>query len=120
LLEHLDDPRGILAVLREYLVPRGILVLETPDCSGVKTIASHSDYLKIQPLDHINGFTPATLRGIAGRLGFKPIKVPASHVIRDPMRVAKTDAKRVLHFALSESTRHYFTALMMIFDRNAY
>jgi SAM-dependent methyltransferase len=73
-LEHLDDPRSVLEALREYLVTGGILVLETPDCSGVKSIATRDDYLKIHPLEHINAFTPATLRRFAERRGFASIR----------------------------------------------
>ncbi|MBY0579691.1 MAG: class I SAM-dependent methyltransferase [Burkholderiales bacterium] len=42
-LEHLDDPRSLLEALREYLVTGGILVLETPDCSGVDGIRTRED-----------------------------------------------------------------------------
>ena len=45
-LEHLDDPAPLLQQLSGFLVDGGILVLETPDCSGVTAIASRSDYLE--------------------------------------------------------------------------
>jgi 2-polyprenyl-3-methyl-5-hydroxy-6-metoxy-1,4-benzoquinol methylase len=70
-LEHLDDPRGILEMLRGHLVPGGILVLETPDCSGVSGITTMHDYACINPLDYINGFAPATLRSSAEGSGFR-------------------------------------------------
>ncbi len=107
-LEHVDDPGGILRMLRELLIPGGILVLETPDCSGVTTLASRHDYALIHPLDHINGFTPTTLRSIAGRIGFQPIRAPLSQVTCSPARVAKTEAKRFLQFALRDTTQQYF------------
>jgi SAM-dependent methyltransferase len=107
-LEHLDDPRGILEMLRERLVPGGILVLETPDCSGVSGIVSRRDYDNIHPLEHINGFTPATLRGIAERVGFEAIRKPVSHVTANPIKVAKTEAKRAIGFALRPTTQQYF------------
>jgi hypothetical protein len=62
--------RAGLEMLRARLVPGGILVLETPDCSGITGIVSRRDYDNIHPLEHINGFTPATLRKMAERLGF--------------------------------------------------
>jgi SAM-dependent methyltransferase len=107
-LEHVDHPRAILEMLRGRLVPGGILVLETPDCSGIANIVSRQDYYNIHPLDHINGFTPATLRGIAERVGFHSIAKPVSHVTANPLRVAKTEAKRALSFALGPTTQQYF------------
>ncbi len=110
-LEHLDDPRSLLEALREYLVTGGILVLETPDCSGVDGIRTREDYLKIHPLEHINGFTAATMRQLAERLGFAPISKPVSHVTSSPVRVAKTEIKRVLGGALKRTTQQYFRKL---------
>jgi SAM-dependent methyltransferase len=107
-LEHVDDPREILEMLSGRLIPGGILVLETPDCTGVTGIASRRDYDLIHPLDHINGFTPATLRSIVERLGFKSIRTPVSHVTANLIKVAKTEAKRALSFALRATTQQYF------------
>jgi SAM-dependent methyltransferase len=107
-LEHLDDPRAILEALRPHLIADGILVLETPDCTGVRGISTLDDYRKINPLDHINGFTCETLRRIATETGFQPIAKPVSQVTADPLRVAKTELKRVLRRFLSKSTQQYF------------
>ena len=107
-LEHLDDPRSVLEILRGHLVTDGILVLETPDCAGVTCILSRDDYLKIHPLEHINGFTPATMRRLAGRLGFVPVKKPAVHVTCEPMRVVKTEIKRMFGGLIKPTTQQYF------------
>jgi len=93
-LEHVDHPRAILEMLRGRLAPGGILVLETPDCSGITGIVSRRDYDNIHPLEHINGFTPTTLRSIAERVGFKAIAKPVSHVTTNLLKVAKAEAKR--------------------------
>jgi hypothetical protein len=69
-LEHLDNPASTLRELSRFLVPGGVLILETPDCSGVNGIHSLSDYREIHPLDHINAFTHETLKSIAQRTGF--------------------------------------------------
>jgi 2-polyprenyl-3-methyl-5-hydroxy-6-metoxy-1,4-benzoquinol methylase len=42
-LEHVDHPRAILEMLRALVVRGGILVLETPDCSGITDIVSRQD-----------------------------------------------------------------------------
>lgn len=107
-LEHLDDPSGILKQLRGHLAPGGILILETPDCTGVERIETVHDYECIHPLQHINGFTPATLRSIAERFGFKAIRPPVSHVTANPIKVAKTEVRRLLGAVLKDKTQQYF------------
>jgi 2-polyprenyl-3-methyl-5-hydroxy-6-metoxy-1,4-benzoquinol methylase len=107
-LEHLDDPRGILEALKRQMAPGAILVLETPDCTGVEGIRTLRDYECIHPLQHINGFTPATLRSLAERLGFKSIRTPASHVTASPVKVAKTEARRLLAPLMAARTQQYF------------
>jgi SAM-dependent methyltransferase len=110
-LEHLDEPRPLLETLASCIVEGGILVLETPDCSGVTDIKTRDDYLKIHPLEHINGFTPETMRGLAQRLGFEPVSVPTSHVTCDPVRVAKSEVKRIIAPLMRSSTQQYFRKL---------
>ena len=107
-LEHLEDPRGILQALKHQMAPGGVLVLETPDCSGVTDTRTRRDYDCIHPLQHINGFTPATLTSIAVRLGFEPIRAPVSHVTTSPVKAAKTEAKRLLAPLMGARTQQYF------------
>jgi SAM-dependent methyltransferase len=107
-LEHLDEPRGLLESLAPLLVPGGILVLETPDCTGVDSIESLHDYAQIHPLEHINGFTPDTLREFAERVGFRAINMPISHFTCEPKRVIRQELKRVLPFAVRKRTQQYF------------
>src|SRR5581483_8209200 len=91
-LEHLDDPLSILKFLRAHATPGSILVLETPDCSGVKTIKTKADYDLIHPLDHINAFTPKTMETIAARTGFQRINKPAAFATTQAIRIAKSIA----------------------------
>jgi SAM-dependent methyltransferase len=107
-LEHLDDPRSSLESLASHLVPGGVLVIETPDCTGVAGIRNAHEHLMINPLDHINGFTPGTMRSFASRLGFEPIYSPTSHVTSDAKRAIKTEMKRLLRFAARPRTQQYF------------
>jgi SAM-dependent methyltransferase len=107
-LEHLEDPLAVLRALHNLLVSRGILVLETPDCTGVSDFLTESDYRKIHPLDHINAFTPATLRNMAIRAGFEPVSAGVAHVTDNPARIAKTELRRLLRPFLRATTREYF------------
>lgn len=110
-LEHLDDPRELMLRLRELLMPGGILILETPDCSGVRNIATLDDYRKIHPLEHINGFTPETLKHFAERMGFVAIKKPVGCVTCDSTQIVKKVAKRILAPLTKPTTQQYFKKL---------
>jgi 2-polyprenyl-3-methyl-5-hydroxy-6-metoxy-1,4-benzoquinol methylase len=107
-LEHLDDPHGLMLRLRDLLCPGGVLVLETPDCTGVRKIESRYEYAKIHPLEHINGFTPETLIRFAKRLGFTPVAKPLACVANDLNRVVKTVAKGLLGPFMKPTTQMYF------------
>jgi SAM-dependent methyltransferase len=107
-LEHLDDPLAVLRQLSRHLVVGGILVLETPNCEGVAGIETEADYRRIHPLDHINGFEPDTLRGIAARAGFAPIRQTVAHATCDPLSVLKSELKRFARPLVRPSTRVYF------------
>ena len=110
-LEHLDDPHGLVLRLSELLAPGGLLVLETPDCSGVRALETLDDYRKIHPLEHINGFTPETLTRFAVRLGFEPVARPTVYVTNDLERVARTAAKGLLRPLATPTTQQYFRKL---------
>ena len=107
-LEHLVAPREVLRSLRQRMVPGGILVLETPDCLGVRGIQSEHDYACIHPLDHLNGFTPKTLTQFARLEGFEPIRTPGAWVTCDPVRVAKTGIKGLIGGLFPSKTQGYF------------
>lgn len=106
-LEHLDEPSETLSALAKVIVPGGLLILETPDCTGVTDIKAHYDYLKIHPLEHINAFTRITLKSIAERNGFTLLKKGPAHVTPDVVRVAKREIKHLIGRGDS-STQLYF------------
>jgi len=109
-LEHLHEPLPVLKQLRKFAAKGAILVLTTPDCSGVRGINNYHDYRMINPLSHINGFTPDTLKNIATRAGFVSIVPATPYVTVDAVRVAKRTARLVLSPVLKQSTQLYFRA----------
>lgn len=108
-LEHLADPRSVLEQLAQIMRPGATLVLETPDTTGVAGLQSFQDYLAIGPLGHINGFTPATLRAIAERTGFRASRPPVAWVTASWQQLAKRTARHVLSPLLRSRTQQYFT-----------
>lgn len=107
-LEHLDDPKSLVVELRNLIIPGGILVLEVPDCTGVTNITSRYDYYKIHPLEHINGFTPSTLKDFVNRLGFESIDKQLACVTDDSKIIAKNIVKRLVKPLLKPTTQMYF------------
>lgn len=107
-LEHLPKPLSTLHEMASWLMPGGILILETPDCSGVSNIKTAEDYRAINPLSHINAFTPATLRAIAQNAGFYPIFSGVAHATTSPVQVIKTEIKRMIGRLLPATTNQYF------------
>ena len=107
-LEHVDDPRSILEALSKLIMPGGILVLETPDCSGVTHITKEDSW-KIQPLEHINAFTGDTLRSIARRCGYLPLNRPVAHVTTSRVKLLKAEVKGAVNaLGAMRSTQQYF------------
>jgi 2-polyprenyl-3-methyl-5-hydroxy-6-metoxy-1,4-benzoquinol methylase len=90
-LEHLPDPLSVLKSLAGLMRPNGILVLETPNCTGVMGIRNPHEYMQIGPLGHINAFTPTSLSAIARRSGFERVHKVAANVTTDWIRLAKNE-----------------------------
>lgn len=107
-LEHLNQPRELMQVLSGLLAQGGILILETPDCTGVEDIQSRTDFDKIHPLDHLNAFTPATLKSFAARLGFDVIARPATVVAAGATPIARRAIRSTLAPLQRPTTEFYF------------
>ncbi|MGY6409685.1 MAG: class I SAM-dependent methyltransferase [Alkalilacustris sp.] len=109
-LEHLAEPLQTLKALHALLARGGVLVLETPNCPNVTSINSISDYRLIDPLGHINAFTPETQERIANEAGFARVTPGTPQCTVDPMKVYKRELKRLLRPLLKRYTQQYFVA----------
>jgi 2-polyprenyl-3-methyl-5-hydroxy-6-metoxy-1,4-benzoquinol methylase len=83
-LEHVPDPCATLAAIVEAMQPEGIVRLSVPDASGMLARLRSSDWRAakdaLHPLEHVNGFTPESLRTLARRFGLVPCRRATSAV----------------------------------------
>lgn len=83
-LEHLVEPRDVLDALRQHMHPGGVLFVSVPNCAGVDRPKDFESFHKLQPVEHVNAFTPKTLRDLCRRAGFRPLRRPAAFVTTRP------------------------------------
>jgi len=109
-LEHLPEPLETLKQIRPLMKTDGVLVLETPNCPNVTDFATREDYLLIDPLGHINAFTPETQETMAKFAGFNLVKPSVVQLTASPKRALKREARRLLGPFLKRYTQQYFIA----------
>lgn len=73
-LEHLTEPLPTLRRIARLMRPGGALFLAVPDCRGIGTPADFDQFHHVQPLEHVNAFTPDTLDRMAQAAGFRPVR----------------------------------------------
>ncbi len=88
-LEHLDQPLRSLAEVRRVLKPGGILALEVPNEFGDllgsvrEVLLRRPRIVYAVPSPHLFFFTPATLRRLVARAGFRPVALSTPRRDRD-------------------------------------
>ena len=100
-LEHLDDPAAVLARVRRWLSPRGVLFVSLPNVANVAIrlalLAGRFEYAEAGILDrtHLRFFTRRSARRLVENAGFRirrlhPTPIPAELAIpvlrRAPLR----------------------------------
>lgn len=79
-LEHLTDPLGLLRALAQRMRPGGVLHVAVPNCDGMATPKDFNTFHHLQPLEHVNAFTPDSLQRLVVRAGFERVRVPMACV----------------------------------------
>ncbi|MGH8004590.1 MAG: class I SAM-dependent methyltransferase, partial [Limisphaerales bacterium] len=72
-IEHLTDPRQVLAEARKILKPSGIFVLTTPNIGSLMAKLTKEKWYAILP-GHLFYFSPETLEKILSETGFRILK----------------------------------------------
>ncbi len=73
-VEHLRDPVGLLAWLRDHIIPGGVMILETGNYENWLRLLK-GDRWGLYLLDHQFYFTPESLEEVTRRAGFSGFRV---------------------------------------------
>lgn len=98
-IEHLFDASAFVAWTHRCLRPGGVLVLTCPNIAGFDTLLLGPDAVAVDH-QHMNYFTPTTLRLLLERHGFRDIVVTTPgqldvDLVRRAWRAGKIDAARL-------------------------
>ncbi len=104
-LEHLEDPLLVLSKIATIMADGGFLIVEVPDCRGIHQPENFLEFQTVHPLEHINAFTPVTLKRMCEQVGFVFIKRIPAHVTTSSVDILRTEGSR---FIQANGTAQYF------------
>jgi 2-polyprenyl-3-methyl-5-hydroxy-6-metoxy-1,4-benzoquinol methylase len=73
-IEHLDDPGGFLDGVHSLVAPGGLLVVTTPNATGLVNAAALLGNLEVNHPDHVAMYTCATLDAMLRRHRWNPVE----------------------------------------------
>lgn len=85
LLEHLPDPLPFIRQARRLLAPGGAFYLTTPNANGISGRLLGLDWSIVAPPEHINLFSPRSLRLALESCGFEVSKIRCEGVNPDEL-----------------------------------
>jgi SAM-dependent methyltransferase len=77
-LEHLPRPRKDLAEIHRILRPGGLLYVDVPNYRTLPILLGMDDFTLNMPPEHINYFTPQTLRTLLRVTGFQDVRISSA------------------------------------------
>ncbi len=81
-LEHVDDPHRVIALLARLLRPGGILLLTTGNLRSLAARAAGLNYRYILPDIHVTMYNPQALKLLYAKQGLEPLYCTYSGVVR--------------------------------------
>ena len=69
-IEHVEDPRALLAELDRALRPGGAILVGTPDAGGISLAQSMKYWMQLHPPYHLHIYTRAALETLGGDRGW--------------------------------------------------
>ena len=72
-LEHVDDPRELLAEARRVLADDGLLVVGVPNVASLMCSLKKGRWASLRPEEHLWHFAPSTLRRLLLETGFSEV-----------------------------------------------
>lgn len=95
-LEHLSDPKPVLARLTKMLRPGGVAVISVPNFESWQSRAFEGGWFHLDPPRHINHFTETTLRALLDEAGLDVFDERTFHFEYGPVGWLQSALNRML------------------------
>lgn len=79
ILEHTNDPMSELQEVYRVLKPQGLLVINLPNIDSLLARINKSNWIKLDPPQHLYHFTPRTIRQLLAKAGFRVADIVTNH-----------------------------------------
>lgn len=104
-LEHVKDPDQILRSLGGLMTTGGVLFVGVPNCDGIQRPRNFEEFHCVQPIEHINCFTPSSLKRFVEERGFQQVRKPFSVATSSVLAAVKSLVGAFVH---EQSTDQFF------------